>query len=287
MKREVELLGQVPPETHGAEITVLDISMAVNAAALRALLEGGNRVRWFDHHEAGRVPKSGLLEAHLDASPSVCTSLLVDRHLGGRERLWAIAAAFGDNLSERAQELAAGLAAPEIEALQEIGETLNYNAYGEERADLCAWPAEVYHDLHAYTAPFDYRKRSTLFARIFSQKQKDEGALRAAQEIYRGAEGVVLALDEGAAARRLLGIFANEIARREPALAHGVLVRLKSGGFRVSLRAPLERPCGASRLALQFPSGGGRAGAAGINHLPESDRDLFISKFKEAFAPPC
>ena len=34
-------------------------------------------------------------------APGICTGMLVDRHLGGRHRAWAVVAAFGDNLVRR------------------------------------------------------------------------------------------------------------------------------------------------------------------------------------------
>ena len=40
---------------------------------------------------------------------------------------------------------------------------------------------------------------------------------------------------------------------------------------------------GASKLALQFPTGGGREKAAGINELPKSELINFISKFEEVY----
>ena len=78
-------------------MTVLAVSVERNRAALLALLERGARIRSFDHHAAGEVPSHPGLEAHIDESAGVCTSILVDRHLKGRFRRWAVVAAFGDD----------------------------------------------------------------------------------------------------------------------------------------------------------------------------------------------
>ena len=51
----------------------------------------------------------------------------------------------------------------------------------------------------------------------------------------------------------------------------------------VSVRAPKNRKFGASDLCRQFPSGGGRKAAAGINDLDESLLPNFISKFEEMY----
>ena len=107
-KRDIALLDRVQSQS-GDDLTVLDVSMRANATGLRRALASGARVRWFDHHDAGEIPVDANLEAHLDFSPGICTSLIVDRHLGGRFRAWAVAGAFGDNLAESARAAAATL----------------------------------------------------------------------------------------------------------------------------------------------------------------------------------
>ena len=108
-KRDVALLDRVAGES-GDSATVLDISLAVNRTALQRLLDRGVAIQYFDHHYAGEIPVHPGLEAHIDPDPSVCTGILVDRHLGGRHRIWAVVAAFGDNLTAAARDLASSLA---------------------------------------------------------------------------------------------------------------------------------------------------------------------------------
>lgn len=62
-----------------------------------------------------------------------CAGILVDRWLGGAHRIWAVVAAFGDNFAQAARQLALllALSAAQTDALQELGECLNYNAYGD------------------------------------------------------------------------------------------------------------------------------------------------------------
>jgi len=136
VKRDIRLLDRVA-EVRGAELTVLDISLDSNRTALLQLLESC-QVFYVDHHYAGELPLSPNLIAHLDPSPEICTSLIVDTLLGGRFRGWAVAAAFGDNLHASARKAAATLALTEsqVERLRELGELMNYNGYGREVADL-------------------------------------------------------------------------------------------------------------------------------------------------------
>ena len=109
VKRDIKLLERVDAVA-GDEITVLDISLKSNASALAKLLGRGVKCHYFDHHAAGVIPHHAGLIAHIDTSPEMCTSLIVDRHLAGRHRLWAVVAAFGDNLVASAIRAAQPLA---------------------------------------------------------------------------------------------------------------------------------------------------------------------------------
>ncbi len=131
VKRDIGLLERVDAQP-GDELTVLDISMKVNAMSLARALANGARVRWFDHHASGTIPAHAQLEPHIDTSPDVCTSLIVDGVLGGRHRMWAVVAAFGDNLVSAAVRAAQPLELDhtELARLHELGDCLNYNAYG-------------------------------------------------------------------------------------------------------------------------------------------------------------
>jgi len=49
------------------------------------------------------------------------------------------------------------------------------------------------------------------------------------------------------------------------------------------VRAPLDNKQGAAELCMQFPTGGGRAGAAGINDLSRESLDDFICALEQAY----
>ena len=85
-------------------------------------------------------------------------------------------------------------------------------------------------------------------------------------------------------ARRISGVFGNQLAVESPAQAHAVLTAKPDGGYVVSVRAPLATKSGADELCSQFDTGGGRKGAAGINHLPESEVGRFIACFLQVFS---
>lgn len=284
VKRDIALLKQVDAVA-GDEVVALDIAVEKNVGALAMLLERGVRVRWFDHHNPGELPTHTLFDAHIDTAAEVCTSLLVDRFLGGSQRVWAVVAAFGDNLHGAAIAAAAPLALPEarLEALRELGECLNYNGYGDSLADLHFHPAELYRRLHGYADPFAFIHEAPEFATLRQGYAADMAQARAVTALDARPAGAVFQLPDAAWARRVSGVYANALATGHPTRAHALLTRSPKGHFVVSVRAPLHNKSGADALCKRFATGGGRKAAAGINVLPESDVAAFVDAFFTAY----
>ena len=94
----------------------------------------------------------------------------------------------------------------------------------------------------------------------------------------------VFLLPDAAWARRVSGVYANDLATAHPQRAHALLTRSPRGHYVVSVRAPLSNRRGADELCLGFETGGGRKAAAGINVLPESRIDDFIAAFFATYA---
>ena len=282
VKRDIRLLERIHAGS-GDELTVLDVSMKSNAEALARALEAGARVRYFDHHSAGDVPKHPALEAHIDTSADTCTSLIVNRHIGGRHRPWAVVAAFGDNLVAAAVAAAQPLRLDhtELARLHELGDCLNYNAYGDSLDDLHYHPADLYRTMMVYREPRHFIFDEPIF-NVLKNAYADDLYRAGEIEPYRTSEAAALyVLPDAAWSRRIVGMWANRLALREPARAHAVLVA-RTGGYRVSVRAPIDRSSGVAALCESF-GGGGREGAGGIDHLPESELDRFAAAFESAF----
>lgn len=283
IKRDIALLKRVTPAA-GDELTVLDISLDVNRTALLSALAAGAQVRYFDHHYAGEIPAHEGLRAEIDTAADMCTSLIVDRTLNGAHRMWAVVAAFGDNLAASARAAAEPLelAAHGIAQLRELGECLNYNAYGESTDDLYYHPADLYRALEPYADPFRFIEGEPVYE-VLRQGMHDDLFRAADIRPYTADDDRALfLLPDAAWSRRVSGILGNRLAEEHPGRAHAVLTA-KREGFLVSVRAPVERPQGADALCRQFETGGGRAGAAGINHLPARDLERFARAFAEAF----
>lgn len=284
VKRDISLLRQVKASA-GDQVTVLDISLDKNREALQQLLADGVQVRYFDHHFAGEIPDSPHLQANIDTAADVCTSLLVDRELQGKFRAWAVTAAFGDNLFESARHAAEplGLSPVQLDQLRELGTYINYNGYGSSPEDLHFPPQELYRKISPYTDPLAFIAEDPAYQQLQQGYQQDmESAASVAAEF--ATEGNALFIFPGEAwARRVSGVYSNDLAQNHPNRAHALLTEKADGGYLISIRAPLATKEGADELCRQFPTGGGRKAAAGVNHLPAEMLDEFIDKFRQAF----
>lgn len=285
VKRDINLLAKIE-EVQNSSITVLDISLDRNRDSLKQLLEQGNEILYIDHHFSGPIPDAEKIEAHIDPQPLTCTSLIVNSLLNGKYRPWAIVGAFGDNLDEAAQALAAetNFSGKEIEQLKEIGILLNYNGYGASIDDLYFSPDSLFRDVHNYADPFDFFSTSEVMEQLRSGYQGDMAKALSAQPLVEKQQGRVFELAGEPWARRVAGVFSNTLARECPDKAHGLIMPNSDLTLRISVRAPLSNRTGADVLCRQFPTGGGRAAAAGINNLPPEMKDAFIQAFMEQYA---
>jgi hypothetical protein len=284
LKRDIALLERVSAGD-GDVVTVLDVSLERNRAPLMALLQRGAIVRYFDHHFAGSVPLHPGLEAVIDTAGATCTSALVDRHLLSRFRAWAVVGAFGDNLDETALALALPLCleAERLEQLRELGEDLNYNAYGESEADVLVLPADLYRIVSHYADPFEMGREEPAVARLAREREAD---LRTALETkpFRSLpEAEVYILPDESWSRRVRGTFANRLAITEPHRAHAVLTPTRAGGFAASVRSPRGKGPSAVEFCRRFPTGGGRERAAGIEGLEAARVEEFADLFGRAW----
>jgi hypothetical protein len=284
VKREIKLLSLLE-DVCESSLAVFDISLESNRPYLQPLLDHGNQILYIDHHFAGEIPESSALTSHISTDPNICTSLIVDALVQGRFRKWAIVAAFGDNLHGSAERAAQSLSlsTPIREQLRELGELLNYNSYGTDITDLLFHPADLYRDVHPYTDPLEFIASSPTLA-ILRQGFEEDMALALGQKtINPGNKNRIYHFPDTAWARRVSGVFANLKAREKKEAAHALIAHNADSTLRISVRAPLNNRKNADTLCLSFPSGGGRAAAAGINHLPSDMLDEFISAFQSTF----
>ena len=285
VKRDISLLRQVDAQA-ATSVTTLDISMEKNIEALEKLLAAKVPVFYVDHHRSGDIPASEHLNAVIDTDPNTCTSLLVNNHLQGKYAHWAVTAAFGDNMNKAATDLgkSLNLTDEELGNLQNLGIYINYNGYGATVDDLHYKPAELFKLLLAYPNPLDLiNEPGSLFEKLALAYNQDMDNASNAEVLADNDAAKVVQLPNEAWARRVSGVFGNELANQSPDKAHAVITSNVKGGYTVSVRAPLNNKQGADKVCIQFETGGGRAGAAGVNQLSEAELSRFIETLTDYY----
>ena len=285
IKRDIALLAKVSVQA-GDEVVVLDISLDKNRTDLMRILNQGAHVFYVDHHMPGKIPDHSALTTLIDTAADTCTSLLVDQYLQGRYRTWAIVAAFGDNLESTAVQLATtlSLSASQIDQLKLLGICINYNGYGSCIEDLHFAPDTLFRQMAPFVSPFDFIDgKPDIYQKLVSGYFDDLKQVETISPEYHSDSVAVFMLPDQPWARRISGVWANDLANKHPDRAHAILSHNNTGGYLVSVRAPLSNKTGADELCSSFPSGGGRKAAAGINHLPEDSLSTFIEQFEAKY----
>jgi len=284
VKRDIALVKQVNASTDD-QVTILDISLDKNRDALLSVLSTGATVRYADHHFPGEIPSHPNLTCHIDTAAETCTGLIVNQLLDGQFLPWAVTAAFGDNLLTTATDAAAplGLSEEKLEQLKILGTLLNYNGYGSTLDDLYFPPADLYKKVHPHTSPFTFINDDDAFKVLKEGFASDHAKAKAISAERSSNTMAIFIFPNDAFARRISGVYANELAQENPDRAHALLSELDDGSFLVSVRAPLSNRTGADELCRQFETGGGRKAAAGINKLPAAELERFASAMNTQF----
>ena len=285
IKRDIKLLAKVDAAP-GDKINVLDISLDKNRVDLLRNLNNGAEIFYVDHHFCGEIPEDNNLTALIDTQPNICTSLLINQHLENQHPLWAITGAFGDNLNVSAETLAKQhqVEKRDSDQLKHLGIYLNYNGYGADINDLHFAPDKLFSKLLPYQNPLDFIQDSdSVFQELKSGYEEDNAHVANLEAEHQTDKIALFILPDETWARRISGVYSNDLVNQFPDRAHAVLTQNSQDGYLISVRAPLNNKTGADELCRQFESGGGRKAAAGINHLPKTELQTFIDRFTQQF----
>ena len=284
LKRDINLFRYIEPAA-GDRIVALDISLDKNRKGVERALAAGAEVFYADHHYAGEPIESERLDRHIHTDADTCTSLIVSSLLDHVYLPWALVGLYGDNLYATAERMAdrESLSRHDREALKEMGTCLNYNGYGFDLDDLIYHPADLYRRIRPYEDPRGFMETDD-YRRLRTAYESDRDAAEQVGAEEERPEGAIYLLPDEPWSRRVNGVFSNDLARTHPDRAHAVLTPCGEDCYRVSVRAPLNRKNGADTLCREFPGGGGRAAAAGINELCREDLSRFEKRFFETFS---
>ena len=163
-----------------------------------------------------------------------------------------------------------------------LGTLLNYNGYGSTLEDLHFPPADLYQQVSQFEEPEDFMQ-SDAFLQLENGYNEDNSKAQSLVARFETDKQALFILPNEKWARRISGVYANELNKLFPNRAHALLTDLGDDTYLVSVRAPAVTKTGADELCRQFATGGGRQAAAGINQLPAKDYDLFLQKFTQQF----
>ncbi|MCP3675804.1 MAG: DHH family phosphoesterase [Gammaproteobacteria bacterium] len=285
VKRDINLLAQVSASA-GDCVNVLDVSLDKNRLGLETALSNGAEVFYVDHHFSGDIPDVPNLNAIINTTADVCTSILVNSHLDGQFIEWAIVGAFGDNLKKSALMLCEklDLSESQISDLENLGIYINYNGYGASLDDLHFTPTDLYRRLSQFESPLLFIENAKDdFDKLADGYHADMASAEALLPEFANESTAVFLLPNENWARRVGGVYSNSLANQFPSRAHAVLTLKENSSYLVSIRAPLNNKTGADEFCRQFETGGGRAAAAGINDLPKDKLSSFIERFKQFY----
>jgi hypothetical protein len=286
VKRDIQLLDKVTVNS-GDQLTVLDISFQKNKSQVGDFLSRGAHIFYVDHHQSGDIPTHPHLTTLIDTDPNVCTSVLVNRYLQGKYPLWAIVAAFGDNLRYVAEQLAVPLSLKinTLQRLENLGIYVNYNSYGHSISDLHFSPEQLYQNMVIYPSPVEFiHDQSLIFDQLAAGYHDDMSNAQVLKPMFTSSSVNVFMLPDTVWARRVSGVFGNYLANLYPTKAHAILSHHQENDYQISIRAPLSNTIGADVFCTRFPTGGGRKAAAGINHLPKDELSNFIRQFDRFYS---
>ncbi len=280
VKRDVNLVARVNAG-EGDLVTVMDVSHAKNRKDVQRTLDSGAIVEYFDHHDPKKLIDHANITYHINTEPNISTGLIVNSHVNGKNRLWSIATAFGDNHIDLAMNMAQSenLSDEQILILKNIGLVVNYNSYGQTVDDLFFSPEKIAEVVKACgTDIFLFTEQGDIFSTLLDNYNADM-SLAMCQEPYSiSNNGVIYTLPNEAWTHRVMGSFSNHLVSTNNDLACAIAVLNSDGTYRISVRSSINNPHGAGNLCSKF-DGGGREKAGGINNLPDSE----LANFKEEF----
>ena len=168
--------------------------------------------------------------------------------------------------------------------MENFGIFINYNGYGASLDDLHFEPAQLFSLLAHYDDPLDFIDQDAFhFQQLETGYHQDMQQAQQSEVLRSTSVSAAFLLPDEKWARRVSGVYGNDLANLSPDRAHAVLTSRSDGTYLVSVRAPLNNKQHADTLCMEFPTGGGRRAAAGINALPADQLEVFLDRLNDIY----
>jgi len=131
--------------------------------------------------------------------------------------------------------------------------------------------------------PFDFiSKETSVYRKIYDNYNLDVYKAKTILPEIENDGICVIILPSEQWSRRVIGVYANLLMYENKNRAHALMILNKDKSYLVGVRAPYNNKKGADKLCAKF-GGGGRKGAAGINNLPNVEKNNFIKEFRDQY----
>jgi hypothetical protein len=203
------------------------------------------------------------------ASPTACTSQVVDHLLQGAFRGWAMVGAYGSHRQHwaDAQATASGLGVGARNQLQCLGEVISYNAEVTHARHLYLEPAHLYAQLAHYQDPLEFMQAESLADELDALRQADLRKAFALLPYWSDARASVYVLPDEDWASRVARQFQARLNGMNPERTFAVLSPSGAGTVRVAVQT------GMKTFKVVRPK------RWLIGHLPLAEVDNFVGAF--------
>lgn len=272
-KYEMDLVKRVKPKEKST-VYVLDLNLPHNIEAVEELLKGGHKVVYVDHHKFDRLPKHENFDAYINTEDKHNTSTLVNEILcKNKFDLWAVVGAYGDEKSEKAEELIKknNVSPKDAKLLKRLGKMINYNSF-----KMKMHPEKLIHILLNYDTPFEFIKHENEFTTDLAKSYTNDlkSLLGKRKRFYEG-DLEIHVLPESDSAESMFADVAYRVQKIHPNKKIAILClekEAKDTGEKTKYNISIRAPSKAHEYARKL--GGGRETAAGASITQEKNESL-------------
>ena len=114
-----------------------------------------------------------------------------------------------------------------------LGTCINYNGYGSSLDDLIFTPEDLYNKIKPYADPFDFINNEPAYQTLVNGYREDMANAKAVQAEYETDSHALFIIENEKWAKRVSGVFANQLAQENAATGSNHPIAAGSNSFLV------------------------------------------------------